>query len=98
MGPIAKQLETRLRARFNPQRLVIIDDSARHEGHSGARPEGETHFSVVIVSDYFSCQGRLARQRMVFDAIDNMLAGRLHALSVKALTPEEDKPQTTTVV
>ena len=83
-------MEDKLRAAFAPTRLDIVDDSHRHAGHGGARPEGETHFSVKIVSTAFAGQNRVTRQRAVYAALAQELETRVHALALTTLTPEED--------
>ena len=65
------------------------DDSARHHGHAGARPGGESHFNVTIEAEAFRGSSKVARQRMVYRALAEELAGPVHALSVKALAPGE---------
>ena len=89
MGAVANAIDNKLRARFAPQRLDIEDDSARHRGHAGHREGGETHFRVEIVSAAFEGQTRVARQRLVYDALKDEFAAGLHALEVKAITPAE---------
>ena len=89
MGAIFDAIQQKLDAAFQPSRLEIEDDSARHEGHAGARPGGESHFNVVIESAAFNGAAKIARQRMVYRALAEELAGPLHALSVKALAPGE---------
>ena len=89
MGQIAQTIRDKLNRAFQPERLEVIDDSARHAGHSGATPGGESHFKVVIVSAVFEGQGRVARQRCVYTALAEELAGPVHALSLKALAPGE---------
>jgi BolA protein len=86
---IAEQIRARLQAGLSPLRLSIIDDSQRHAGHAGARPEGETHFSVEVVADAFAGRSRVERHRLVNELLRELLAGRVHALSIRALTPEE---------
>ncbi|MBV8338157.1 MAG: BolA family transcriptional regulator [Alphaproteobacteria bacterium] len=88
--PVADTIRRKLTERFAPTRLEIEDESHHHIGHQGARPGGETHFSVTIVSDAFSGQNRVARQRLVYQALAEELATRIHALSVTTLTPDED--------
>lgn len=90
MTPVADTIRRKLTARFGPVRLDIVDESHRHAGHAGARPEGETHFAVTVVSAEFRGISRLARQRLVYDALADELATRVHALSLSARTPEED--------
>ena len=89
MGAVAEQLERKLKAAFAPSRLAVDDDSARHAGHAGARQGGESHFNVVIESAAFEGVSRVQRQRMVYAAVADELAGPVHALSVKALAPGE---------
>ena len=87
---VRRAMEDKPRAAFAPTRLDIVDDSHRHAGHGGARPEGETHFSVKIVSTAFAGQNRVTRQRAVYAALAQELETRVHALALTTLTPEED--------
>ena len=89
MGAIFDAIHDKLTDAFSPIRLEIEDDSARHHGHAGARPGGESHFNVTIEAKAFSGESRVARQRMVYRALADELAGPVHALSVKALAPGE---------
>jgi BolA protein len=89
MGAILEAIHDKLTATFQPSLLEIRDDSARHAGHAGARPGGESHFDVTIVAAAFAGAPKVARQRMVYRALAEELAGPLHALSVKALAPGE---------
>jgi BolA protein len=91
MGAVASAIDNKLRTRFAPRRLSVEDDSARHRGHAGYREGGETHFKVEIVSAAFEGQSRVARQRLVYAALADELAGGVHALELKTLTPAEDK-------
>lgn len=79
-----------LQQAFQPVRLEVLDESARHAGHAGARPEGGTHFRIVIVSPAFAGKSRLDRHRLVNAALDREFRAGLHALAVTALAPEED--------
>jgi BolA family transcriptional regulator, general stress-responsive regulator len=90
MGLIAEALRKKLSAALAPTRLEIIDESDRHAGHAGSRDTGETHFNVVIASDAFAGMGRVQRQRLVYAAVAEELAGPVHALSVRATAPGED--------
>ncbi|MGE0661312.1 MAG: BolA family protein [Reyranellaceae bacterium] len=83
-------MRDKLTAALSPQRLEIVDDSARHAGHAGARQGGESHFNVTVVSARFSGLNRIARQRLVYEALAEELAGPVHALSLKLRTPEEE--------
>jgi BolA protein len=89
MGAILDALHEKLTDAFRPTRLEIVDDSARHAGHAGSRPGGESHFAVTIEAEAFAGQPKVARQRMVYRALAEELAGPVHALSVKALAPGE---------
>jgi BolA protein len=89
MGAIFDAIHEKLSSAFTPSRLEIEDDSARHAGHAGANPGGESHFNVTIESAAFAGAAKVARQRMVYHALAEELAGPLHALSVKALAPGE---------
>jgi BolA protein len=89
------RVEARIRAKLSealePERLAVIDESARHAGHAGARLGGETHFRVEIVSAAFEGASRVARQRRVYEILKDELAGGVHALSLSTLTPGEAK-------
>lgn len=86
----AAAIDRKLRAAFAPQRLEIVDESARHAGHAGAQPGGETHFRVLLVSSRFEGLARVARQRLVYQALSEELAGGVHALAMTTRTPAED--------
>jgi BolA protein len=88
---VAATIERKLTDRFSPVRLEIVDDSHRHAGHAGARPGGETHFSVILVSETFHGMGRVARQRLVYQTLADELAGGVHALALTTLSPDEDR-------
>ena len=88
---VADTIRQKLTERFSPTRLVVIDESHHHAGHAGARPGGETHFAVTITSAGFAGLGRVARQRLVYDALKAELAGGLHALSLVTRAPGEER-------
>lgn len=88
---VAETMRRKLTERFNPLRLDIVDDSARHAGHAGAQPGGETHFDVTIVSEVFAGMTRIARQRLVYETLADEIAGGVHALALRTLTHAEDK-------
>jgi len=87
MTTLAEDLAACLREALDPVSLTLRDDSAHHAGHAGAR-EG-AHFAVHIVSNRFAGLRLLQRHRLVYDAAAPLLAGRIHALQINALTPEE---------
>jgi BolA protein len=74
---------------FTPQSLDVVDESHRHEGHAGHRPGGETHFRVYIVAEAFRGKSRLARHRLVNEALAAELQGGVHALAIHASAPGE---------
>jgi len=93
-GPIATIIREKLVSALSPTHLELEDDSWRHAGHHheggmDARPGGESHFNLTVVSDRFDGQGRVARQRLVNTVLAEELAGPVHALSIRALTPGE---------
>jgi BolA protein len=89
MGAVAETIRHKLDAAFSPIRLDVVDDSDRHAGHAGAREGGESHFTVILESAAFAGVNRVQRQRMVYGALAEELAGPIHALSLKALAPGE---------
>ncbi|MBN8551750.1 MAG: BolA family transcriptional regulator [Caulobacterales bacterium] len=93
-GPVARDIRARLAVAFAPSDLVIEDDSDRHAGHHheggiDGQAGGETHMNVRIVADAFSGMTRLQRQRAVNTCLAELLKGPVHALSIKALAPDE---------
>ncbi len=85
----ADRIRLSLEARFQPARLEITDDSARHAGHAGASPGGETHYSVTMVSAAFVGMNRVARSRAVHEALAGEFATGLHALALRLQSPKE---------
>jgi BolA family transcriptional regulator, general stress-responsive regulator len=85
--PLQTEMETLLTAAFAPIRLEVINDSAKHYGHTGDDGSGESHFTVVIESEAFAGQSRLARQRMVNAALGDIPGQRVHALAVRTIAP-----------
>ena len=82
-------ISNRLQEAFTPESLDVVDESHLHEGHSGHRPGGETHFRVYIVSKAFEGKSRIERHRMINATLAAELAGRVHALAIKAEVPGE---------
>jgi BolA protein len=80
-------LRTALQKELAPVSLEIIDDSARHAGHAGAREGG--HFRVVVVADAFKGLSQLQRHRLVYGAVDSLMGRGIHALNIVARTPDE---------
>ena len=95
-GPIATIIREKLVSALSPTHLELEDDSWRHAGHHheggmDAQPGGESHFNLTVVSEKFEGQGRVARQRTINSLLAEELAGPVHALSIRALTPSESQ-------
>lgn len=88
-GPAQVEMEVLLTAAFAPTYLAVINDSAKHHGHSGDDGSGESHFTVAIESAAFAGVSRVMRQRMVNKALGDIPGERVHALAIKATTPGE---------
>jgi BolA protein len=88
-GPVAAEIEKNLHVALSPERLAVIDDSAKHRGHAGHDPRGESHFTVEIVSAAFAGKSRVQRHRLVNQALAGLLAERVHALAIIASAPGE---------
>jgi BolA family transcriptional regulator, general stress-responsive regulator len=83
----AQRLRERLENRFDPTQLTVEDESHLHEGHAGARG-GQSHFRVRIVSEAFRGISPVARHRLVYAALDDLLKNDIHALAIEALPPD----------
>ena len=90
MGTVAARMKAKLESRFSPELLEIVDDSDKHKGHSGSSEAGETHFSVTIISSLFFGMNRVGRQRLVMNTLSEELAGPVHALTIKAMAPNDE--------
>jgi BolA protein len=86
---VAHQISEKLTAALKPERLEITDESHRHAGHAGARPGGETHFRVEVISAAFQGKSRLERQRLVYALLRDEMAQQIHALSLVTRAPGE---------
>jgi BolA protein len=87
MSVTAEQIEAALQRALNPQSLEVTDDSHRHAGHAGAR-EGR-HFTVRLVAAAFSGRTRIARHRLVYDALRDLIPAGIHALAIEARSPDD---------
>ena len=88
-APVADQIAIRLNEMLAPTRLDVVNESHHHAGHLGDDGTGESHFRVEIESDRFVGLNRVARQRLVNNALADLLASRIHALTIKARAPGE---------
>jgi len=86
---MADNITRKLTEAFRPESIRVVDESHRHEGHSGHRPGGETHFRLYIVSEAFQGKTRLERHRLVNAALAAELASSVHALAIHASAPGE---------
>lgn len=87
-GPVATEMLRRLES-LSPTRIHLNDDSEGHRGHGGYNPSGESHFSLRIESPAFAGKSRVERQRMVYSALGDLMAERVHALTIRATAPGE---------
>ncbi|MGB7373142.1 BolA family protein [Pontixanthobacter sp.] len=86
---VADEMRQLLTRAFAPSQLEIINDSAKHSGHSGDDGSGESHFTIIIESAKFSGISRLQRQRMINAALGDIPGERVHALAIRASPPED---------
>ena len=86
-GPLATEMEDKLREAFDPSRLEVVNDSAQHRGHAGDDGSGESHFTIVIEATAFADKSRLERQRMVNKALGDIVGERVHAVAIQASAP-----------
>lgn len=87
-GTRTEMIRERLTRELQPEKLDIIDESAKHAGHAGAA-SGGGHFIIQIVSPAFSGKSLIQRHRLVYDAVNDMMQTEIHALSIQAASPEE---------
>ena len=88
-GPVATEMLQRLNLALAPTQVELIDDSEKHRGHGGYNPAGESHFTLKIESAAFVGKSRVERQRLVYSALGDLMKERVHALSIKATSPED---------
>jgi BolA protein len=85
---VADHIRQRLSV-LSPSRLELLDESAKHAGHAGAQPGGNTHWRLTIVSAAFSGNSTLARHRMIYAALGELMQNPIHALTISAKAPGE---------
>ena len=88
MSDRVARIRAAIEAALDPVFVEVVDDSARHAGHEGAR-DGRGHFNVDVVSEAFAGLAPLARHRKVYAAVGTMMETDIHALSIRARTPSE---------
>jgi BolA protein len=87
MHPVESAMRARL-ATLEPLRVELRDESEQHAGHAGARPSGGSHWQLTIVSEAFRGKNAVARHRMVYEALGDLMKQDIHALKIEALAPE----------
>ena len=88
-SPRVSEIEQKLQTALQPLRLDVVDESHLHAGHAGARESGGGHFAVTVVSSRFAGKGLLERHRLIYDALGPTMRSEIHALSIRALAPDE---------
>lgn len=85
---VAEEMRRRLGA-LAPLHLELVDESAKHAGHAGAAPGGNTHWNLTIVSAVFAGKPVVARHRMIYEALGDLMQHPIHALAIRARAPQE---------
>ena len=88
MHPVERVIRERLAA-LNPSALDLRDESGQHAGHAGSRPSGGSHWQLTIVSEAFRGKSPVARHRMVYEALGDLMKTDVHALKIEAFAPEQ---------
>ena len=88
MHPVEQARRERLAA-LRPVGLELRDESSQHAGHAGSRPSGGSHWQLTIVSEAFRGKSAVARHRMVYEALGDLMKRDIHALKIEALAPEQ---------
>ncbi|MCW9035933.1 MAG: BolA family transcriptional regulator [Alphaproteobacteria bacterium] len=86
---VAETVHQKITSALKPAMLKVEDESYKHAGHAGAKPEGETHFNLEIVADAFAGKSRVQRQQLVYKILAEEMAGPIHALSMSTKAPGE---------
>ncbi len=87
LGPVGMEMERKLKEKFSPVELSLIDESHHHAGHGGTHEEGESHYAIKIVADAFAGQSLVKCHRMINEVLAEELKGRVHALRISAKAP-----------
>ena len=85
LGPVGKRMAEKLEAAFSPSLLQVIDESHHHAGHSGSRPDGESHFRIRISAAAFDGLNRVNQHRKVNEVLAEELKSRVHALAIEVV-------------
>ncbi len=87
LGPVGMEMERKLKEKFAPTKLDLIDESHHHAGHGGTHVDGESHYAIKIVAEAFAGQSLVKCHRMINDVLAEELKGRVHALRISAKAP-----------
>lgn len=87
---VEREMRELLMVALEPTRLDVVNESHMHAGHAGSPGTGESHFRILVVSPKFAGQSRVQRQRLVNDALGDLLRHRIHALAMSAIAPGEE--------
>ncbi|HMK40179.1 MAG TPA: BolA family protein [Methyloceanibacter sp.] len=86
---VEDEIKRKLKQAFAPEALEVVNDSHRHAGHRGSPGTGESHFTIKVVSPVFAGKSRIERHRMVNQVLAEELDGKIHALAITAVAPQE---------
>ncbi|MCP5381105.1 MAG: BolA family transcriptional regulator [Kordiimonadaceae bacterium] len=86
---VKENIELKVNKSINPEFLEVMDESHKHAGHAGARPEGETHFHINMTASALNGKSRVERQRLIYNILKDELAGPIHALSLNLKGTED---------
>ena len=89
MKPATERVIRERLAALKPLTLDLRDESAQHAGHAGSRPSGGSHWHLAIVSEAFRGKSPVARHRMVYEALGDLMKRDIHALKIEAFAPEQ---------
>jgi BolA family transcriptional regulator, general stress-responsive regulator len=89
---VAQEIRARL-ATLQPERLELVDESEAHRGHAGYREGGNTHWRLTIIAPAFAGKPTVARHRMVYQALGELMQDPIHALAINARAPDEKDPR-----
>jgi BolA protein len=86
---VEQQIRETLMVALEPTRLDVVNESHLHAGHASSPGTGESHYRLLVVSPHFAGKSRIARHRLVNDALGDILRDRIHALAIKTFAPDE---------
>lgn len=83
LGPVAKEIKSRLEAEFKPDVIEVIDESEQHIGHAGYREGGESHFQLIIKAPSLSAYSRIEKHKKIYACLGDLMKDKIHALSIR---------------